>query len=83
LQFEAYREGVPYVDWLTVHLAGDEIGEGFDYTYRFPVKVGVFAADHFHIAYRTVLFHYELYDNPTLHTVFLSSCRIIYMIGYP
>ena len=83
MQFEAYREGVPYVDGLTVHLAGGEIGESLDYTYRFPVKVGVFAADHFHFAYRTVLFHYELYDNPTLHTVFLSSCRIIYMIGYP
>lgn len=83
MQFEAYREGVPYVDRLTVHLAGGEIGESLDYTYRFPVKVGVFAADHFHFAYRTVRLYYELHDNLTLHTVFLSSCRIIYMIGYP
>lgn len=41
LELEGNGEGVPYVHRMSVHLAGDEVGESLNHAHSFLVEVGV------------------------------------------
>ena len=70
LKLECDRHGVPHVNCLSVHLAGDKVGKRLNHAHCLLVEVGVPTTGYLNFTHLTGLGNNELNRNTTLDVVF-------------